>query len=192
MSNNAANINTGKPKAGAYMWAAPLSTSNLTIPTDATTALGTGFVCLGYVSQDGVTQSIDKNSNDVVDWRGDAVDSIDGTRAESSSFTLIETNPASLKQYYGENNVVTDQTTGAITQVKHNGNSNDMYCYVWETVLKNGVIRRTVVPKAKVTDIGDIQYKSDDIIAYQLTIKHFPADSDNNTAFDYYGTPSSN
>ena len=190
MSNDSSNISTGKPKAGAYMWAAPLSTANLTIPTDATTALPSGFVCLGYVSEDGVQQAIDKSSKDVVDWHGDVVDTVDGTRTETTTFTLIETNEASLKQYYGEANVIVNSTSHKIEKIKHNGNSNEMYCYVWETVLKNGDIRRSVVPKGKVSDIGDVTYKSDDIIAYQLTIKQFPCDSEGNTGFDYYGTPS--
>lgn len=189
MSNDAANIATGKPKAGGYIWAARV-TENLTIPTDATTALGNGFNCLGYVSEDGVTQTIDKSSQDVVDWHGDVVDTTHGTRSETSAFTLIETNKYSLKQYFGEDNVTTD-SSGNVTSVKHNGNSDEEYCYVYETVLKSGKIRRTVIPRGRVAEIGNIQYRSNEIVAYQLTIKNLPADSEGNTAFDYYGTPSS-
>ena len=54
MANVVANVTTGKPKVSGAIYRAALGT---TLPTDATTALGDGFACLGYVSEDGFVNS---------------------------------------------------------------------------------------------------------------------------------------
>lgn len=49
-----ANVTAAKPKIGGAVFRAPLGT---TLPTDTSSALDAAFMCLGYVSEDGVTNS---------------------------------------------------------------------------------------------------------------------------------------
>ena len=65
-----ANVTTGKPKVAGAVFVAPTGT---TLPTDATTALGTAFKELGYVSEDGVTNNNSPESENVKAWGGDTV-----------------------------------------------------------------------------------------------------------------------
>lgn len=51
-------------------------------------------------------------------------------------------------------------------------------------VLKQGVAKRVVVPSATVTSVGDISYKDNSAIAYQVTITATP-DSSENTHYEY-------
>ena len=52
----------GKPKVGGGIWTAPLGT---TLPKDATTALDVAFKSLGYVSDDGLTNEITTDTEEI-------------------------------------------------------------------------------------------------------------------------------
>ena len=54
MSNNALNVSAGKPMLTGAIWTAPLGTA---LPTSTTEALDAAFKCLGYCSDDGLTNS---------------------------------------------------------------------------------------------------------------------------------------
>ena len=58
MANNVNYVSAAKPKVAGAIYRAPLGT---TLPTDATTALDSGFKALGYVSNEGMTNA---NSSD--------------------------------------------------------------------------------------------------------------------------------
>ena len=55
---------------------------------------------------------------------------------------------------------------------------------VIDTILKGGVVQRTVVPRAKVTTIGDFTYADNAAIVYPVTVTCLP-DEDGNTHYEY-------
>ena len=87
MSNNAKNVTTGKPRTAGAVWRAPLGS---TLPTDAKTALDAAFVCLGYVSEDGLSNSNAPDSDTVKAWGGDPVLYTSNGKEDTFGLTLIE------------------------------------------------------------------------------------------------------
>ena len=69
-NNNAANVSAGKPKIGGAIFAAPVGT---TLPTDTDTTLDNAFKNLGFVSDDGLTNSTDLETEEIKAWGGQNV-----------------------------------------------------------------------------------------------------------------------
>ena len=55
-------------------------------------------------------------------------------------------------------------------------------------VLKGGILKRVVIPSAKITELGDISYTDEDAIGYEVTLTATP-DEDGNTHYEYIKKP---
>ena len=182
---NSQNVAVARPRtrvSGASHWGVP---GEVTVPTDGVTPLDEHFHDNGYLSQDGITNTIDQDWSDVVAFGGDRVLSVRTSRSESFQFGMIETNVDSLSLTYGPSNVAVDEATGNIT-VKHNGEEPPLLVHVFEFALRGDCIKRIVVPLGQVTDIDDVSYQdgSEDPVAYTPTIAAMP-DQNGNTAYEY-------
>lgn len=177
-TNNQANVSAGKGVKGGYIFSAPVGT---TLPTDIKTELDPAFKCLGFISEDGYVETVEEDSNDIVDLNGDLMDSSNSNRVESAQFTLAEIKAETLKRQYGENNV-TDED-GIIT-VHHNSDSHSVFAYVLELVLKNGRRWRKVIPQGQSSELDDLTVASSELCQRALTMKYL-TDEAGNTCYDY-------
>lgn len=178
--NNSRNVTAGKPKVGGAIFRAPIGT---TPPTDATTNLGSSFVCLGYVSEDGLTNDNSPESEQIKAWGGDTVLVVQNSKDDTFGFTLIEALSVEvLKTIYGESNVTGTLETGIAVKA----NSKDLDEYVWaiDMVLRNGVLKRIVIPNGKVSEVGTITYADGDAVGYETTLQTSP-DSSGQTHYEY-------
>lgn len=184
--NSYSLITTGKADnaASGYIWAAK-KTASLVIPTDATTALPESFACLGAITSDGITQSKSRETTDYQDMTGDDVYTAQSRSSEQFALTLMTLNVAGLKQYYGDANVTEDTKAGTL-HIAHNGDEAEEYVYVWETITSDGRIDRTVVPRGKVIELGDVVKAPGELLTHQITIKALKDDT-GHTAHDYFG-----
>lgn len=175
---NVNNVTAGKPKVGGAISVGAL---DATLPTDATSAL-TGFASLGYVSEDGLTQGITRDSEAIKAWGGDTVMTSQTDFAETFQFTLIEVLSADVRKVvYGDSNVTGDLTEGMTTIV--NSKELPAKAYVIDMIL-NGNLDRIVIPNGKITEIGDTVYSDGEPVGYEVTVTALP-DASGNCSYEY-------
>lgn len=177
-ANTTANVSAAKGVKGGYIFSAPVGTD---LPTDIETNRNEAFKVLGFISEDGYVESVEEDSNDLVDMNGDLMDSSNSGRVESAEVTLAEIKAETLKRQYGAENVT--DADGVIT-VKHNSNSHGSFSYVLELLLKDGRRWRKVVPIGQSSELGELTIASTELCQRPLTIKYL-TDEQGNTCYDY-------
>lgn len=178
MANTATNVSVGKPQVGGAVFFAPAGTA---LPTDATTPLASDFLSAGYISEDGVTNAIETESKEIKAWGGDVVLNPQTSRSEKYGMTFIEGNAVTYGVVFGKDNVKVE-VSGAIS-IKHNGAEREERVMVVET-LHGELVKRQVIPRAKLLEVGEIVYKDDDAVGYEATFSAL-IDNEGNTAYEY-------
>lgn len=187
MSNTVTNVSTGKPKVSGSIYRAARSAS-LTIPTTASESLTEDFKCLGYISEDGVTNDLSMETDKVKAWGGDTVLVFQTDKNDTFKFKLLETlGEDVLKAIFGANNVtVTPATTTAPKSINITVSSEEQEEAVWviDMIMRGNNPKRIVIPYGKITEMGEITYKDDEAVGYDVTITG-AADSSGNTHYEY-------
>ena len=170
MATNAGNVSTGKPKTGGAVFRAPVGT---TLPTTAKEPLDPAFLDMGYISEDGVTNSNTRETEEIKAWGGDVVAQPQTGKTDTFGMTFIERkNVEVLKAVYGEDNVSGTMDTG-IT-VRANATELENSSWVIDEILSDGDLQRTVIPNGKITEVGEVSHTDGDVIGYESTITAFP------------------
>lgn len=182
MANTVANVSAGKPAVSGAVYRAALADS-LTLPTDASTALSADFKALGYVSEDGLVNTNSPDSDNIKAWGGDTVLVIQSEKPDEFQLTLLEVlNTEVLKTVYGSSNVTGTLSTGLT--VKATADEPEEGAWVIDMIMRGGVLKRVVIPDGKVSEVGEITYKDDEAVGYELTIQAMP-DTDGVTHYEY-------
>lgn len=174
------NVSAASPKIGGALYRAPKGTA---CPTDATTALNAAFKSLGYMSQDGFKNTIDIQSEEQKAWGGDVVNDAETGRTDTFVGTLIESlNVDVLKTVFGDANVTGSLAEGISVDV--NGKKQEEACWVCDMVLREGAVKRIVIPDGKITALAEISYADNAPIGYGITVKAY-ADGNGSTHKEY-------
>lgn len=171
MANNALNVTTGKPKISGAVYVAPQGT---TAPTDATSALDlTKFVCLGFVSEDGLSNNNEMTVSAIKAWGGQIVLRSLTELNDEFTLALIETeNKDVLETVYGADNVTEDGSGNLSISVVAEDPKEAVW--VFELVLRGGRAKRIVIPSGAITSRDQITYNDSDAVAYGITVSAYP------------------
>lgn len=169
MATTATNVTAAKPKVGGEVYRAPLGT---TLPTDATSALNAAFKSLGYNDASGLANDNNPVTQPIKAAGGDVVLNVQTEKNDTFKVTLIEAlNDDVLKAVYGDGNVT---VSGSLITVEATTDVHEDCCWVFELILRNGSLKRIVLPCASITSVGTITYADDVAVGYQLTISATP------------------
>ena len=176
----AENVTAAKPRTAGVIYRAPLST---TLPTDADTALAVAYKSLGHLSEDGFTNNNSATSEDIREMGGQVVLTVQTEKNDTFSFTLIDALESEvLNAVYGSDNV--NGTLASGLTVTANAAEPEEAVWVLETIMRGGVLQRIVIPDGKVSEIGEIAYRRNEAVGYNLTITALP-DASGNTHYTY-------
>lgn len=156
------------------LYVAPTGT---TAPTDLG-AWGVGWVDLGYISDDGVTESLNEDRQDFTPWQSAVPIRTEVTSSVMTfSATLWESKAATVSLFYRvaeDDMTVTGTTPNEIVSFNQAGKpARDTRAFGID-VIDGTYHRRIVLPFAEITERGDVSYKSDTLIGYEVTITAYP------------------
>lgn len=163
--NNKENVSEAKPKITGAVFK---TTASIAPPTSADTELSKDFKCCGYISEDGITFSKSESSEAIKAWGGVTVKHLDGDFTDGFKLKYIEAlNEEVLKEYHGEKAVTGTLDTGITINAAPNMQEEKMI--VIDMILNKGkVLKRTVIPRCKVTKTSDVTYVDNKTIEYEV------------------------
>lgn len=181
MGNTATNVTTGKPNISGAVFVAAKGT---TLPTDATSTLDPAkFVCLGYVSEDGLENNNEMDVSAIKAWGGMIVYRSLNELDDNFVLTLIESeNVDVLKAVYGASNVSVDGSGNVTINVK--ADDPEEKVWVFDLALRNNRAKRIVIPDGAITSRETITYNDSDAVGYGITVSAYP-DASGNTHKEY-------
>jgi hypothetical protein len=134
-----------------------------------------GWEDLGYISDDGITESRDENNESFIPWQETTPIRVEITSSVITfSATLWESNFQTISLFYRK--AAGDMTTdvnGVVSFTEEGKPARDLRAFGIDVI--DGVYaRRIILPYAEVTERGDTVYQSSSLIGYQVTITAYP------------------
>lgn len=184
--NNTAEVSTIKGVAGGYLFFCPVDKVK-DLPADYKTPLGDEWENVGFVSEEGMTESLDTEKGDAtVDMSGDTILAAKPkSYSESIKFKLVSINGESYGLQYGHANVTVDDDT--MTVLHRWSKAGEDLAMVADLVLKDGRPWRKVVSSGCVTNVDDLTLSNSDVVGREVTYA-YNANSDGVSCTDYIKT----
>lgn len=180
-TNDSTMVSLGKFKVGGYAYWAPSGTA---LPTDSSTPLAAAFKLLGYLSEDGLTNTTDTDTTEIKDANGTTVMKVITSYAESYQFALLEVLRAEAAKMRYNTGAVTG--TDKSMTIKHQMPSDEDFVLVFEIAMTGNVKDRLVIGNGTRAEFGDRQVHAGDVQVYDITVS--ANDMGNGvTAIEYIG-----
>lgn len=158
-------------------WVAPLGTAQ---PTDPSAAPTGAWLALGAISEDGLTNGVDENSEQFTPWGlSSPFRTVVTSSIRTFAATFWETNRPIVKslQYRID---VADLTpaSGVTTFAESAITAPDRRAFLFD-VYDGDVWERFFVPQGEITERSDVTYQQGEMTGYEWTISTYPDDVGN-------------
>lgn len=155
----------------AVTGAVSVGATSATAPTGTGSTL-TGFTDLGYIGEDGVTETLPGpgDSSPIKAWQGGATVRTVRSASEENpmwSFTLLETKLETIELYYGAT-ASQSSTEGSIEFDTTDTRAHKSFVI---DVVDGSELIRTYIPYGVVAEVGEKVYANGEAIGYQVTIE---------------------
>lgn len=171
-------------QATGGIFIAPVGTA---VPVDATTALNEAFKISGLISEDGLTETPNRSSEDVKSWGGHLARALQSEFGIEVTLTYIERTEETMKEVHGDENVqVASSGTAKTMSITKNAKALPNKARIAD-MLDGKTKIRLVYPNSQVVSVGESSYKHSGLITYPVTLKCFP-DENGNYAYEYEST----
>lgn len=174
---NAENVLVASPVATGGVLTADLGT---TLPTTVDGSVAS-FTATGYIGEDGVTLTIDRETQDVFAWGGQKVRVIQTSYSTQLQIPFLETSPEVLELVFGDDNVT---TTGTETVVTLNADTLPHFALVIDTADGDKRLRITAAD-AQVVEQDDLVFSHTAPTIHNVTIELFPDSNGDNATLIY-------
>lgn len=172
MAIDAKKVLVGAPDQSSTTGAVNYADTTATMPTDATTALGSAWTPCGYVSEDGMTVSTNYGTTQIKDWSKSTVRTLLDEFTGEVTFAFIQTDYESLCAIFGADNVTRTQASsshGEQLTVKIGAHLAPAKAYAFN--MKDGDARvRVVLPNATPVLNGDLTFVAGEPINWAVRL----------------------
>lgn len=178
-NRNRRNVLIGAPdvEVSGGITLGPPQKDSKNFPDDASKPLDAalGHKPAGYVSEDGVTKTVDRSTEKIKDWNGDTIVITQSDHSVTLQLTFMEgANAEVLKLIAGEKNVT---TTGNTVKVVDNADELPHRSIAFYIKGGNGSKILVFAPDVQATAVGDVQFVRSDVVKYQVTLECFGVDN---------------
>lgn len=172
MAQNADNIAIVRPVVNGAAWVADSTAST---PTGASEAL-TGYQSLGWLTEDGITMTVNKETEDLKGFGGDTAVTLQTSHDVEFVFKPMEWNDTVAKELFG--------TTATAAAAIVNADELPTRKYVFDMRGRGNTLVRVVVPNCQLTNMGEFAFKHNEPMAAEFTLKALP-DAQGNKVYIY-------
>lgn len=150
--------------------AVSVGATTATAPTGTASAL-TGFTDLGYLNEDGVTETRDMSTESIKAWQKGAIVRTVVTEGRLTyQLVMIETKKETVETYYGT--IVTQAASeGNFVIVPTNTGGRKSFVI---DVVDGAELERVYIPEGEVVEVGEKVYANGEPIGYEVTIEAYP------------------
>jgi hypothetical protein len=142
---------------------APVGT---TAPTDVTTAFSATWKALGLLSDEGLSESREEDTEDYFAWGGKLIRTVRSHHKRSFSVTALESNSA-VWSLVNPGSATPVTATGITTRIAKVPTANPL-AFAFH-IIDGTVITRIIVPRGELVEIGDVVRGEGDIEMRELT-----------------------